>query len=104
MLHLDQGGAALPSARIYTPPPALAPFVEGAWLQYPVRRDGAGAGWRVVADPAAHLIVTVSGSRGGLRAAGSASGATRKEDGLPTAESARTVVVGPRTRWLDVDP
>jgi len=118
MLHLDQGGAALPSAEILVPPAGLAPFVEGAWLQYPVRRgrrevvadpaargrrSGAG-GWRIVAGPATHLIVTASGG-----ARPSSSHGRGVESGHSPlrpreAERARAVVVGPRTRWLDVDP
>lgn len=116
MLQLDQGGAALPSAEIYDPPAALRSFVEGAWLQYPIRSvggvapEGAGhrkrregvRGWRIVADPAPHLIVTASGGAGVSRTAdGPLDPGRRKVWG---AERARAAVVGPRTRWLDVDP
>lgn len=115
MLHLDQGGAALPSAEIHDPPPELTPFVEGAWIQYPVRGGGGGVaagaargrrsgagGWRIVADPAPHLIVTASGGTGP-----SSARASQPVDAMwagPGVERARAAVVGPRTRWLDVDP
>lgn len=103
MLQLDQGGAALPSAEIHEVPPALRSFVEGAWIQRPLRRGaaevaaaaaGAGGsgedrGWRIVADPAPHLVLTTS---------------TPGVASPRTPERARAAVIGPRTRWVDVDP
>lgn len=83
MLELDQGGRGARRAVRFSTPSDLDEIVEDAWLQ-PGPGEGrgrAGRSWRVVADPNPHILVKrFPGDRVDVR------------------------VVGPRTRWVDVDP
>lgn len=83
MLELDQGGRGAARAARFSTPPDLQGIVEDTWLQPGPVEEGwyTGRSWRVVADPSPHIIVKrFSSGRIDVR------------------------VVGPRTRWVDVDP
>lgn len=82
MILLDQAGAGAGRARIIAPTPAYEPFVEHFWTQHgesaPIGRT-----WRVIPELNPNLIFGV------LR------------DGSPL--NARCILVGPRSRFADVD-
>ena len=79
MISLDQGGRAAATAVRHPVPSPLRRAVAGTWL-LPAPREASAAHWRVVADPAPHVIVH------------------RYADGRT-----RAAVVGARSRWVDVD-
>jgi AraC-like DNA-binding protein len=77
MMTLDQAGRGQRFTRVVATPPDLAAVVESVF----VRHDAGDAGpWRIVPDPGAHLVITVSDA-GAVRAA----------------------VVGARSTFLDTD-
>lgn len=86
MVTLDQAGAGIPALSLSTAPRGLRDRVECLWVERPLRaRHPAHAAWRVVPDASSHLLYHRFPSR------------NRGEPGC------RLVVVGPRTRALDID-
>ncbi len=79
MISLDQGGRAAGTAVRHPVPEALRGAVEGTWI-LPAPGEPAAARWRVVADPAPHVILHRFAAAG-----------------------VRATVVGARSRWVDVD-
>jgi AraC-like DNA-binding protein len=89
MVTYDQAGRAGGRVEIAAPPPDLASLVEYSWVEHNWIGRGAApvthasSAWRIVPDPCAHLIFSVDcESCGG---------------------AARLMVVGARSRHVDVD-
>lgn len=77
MVTLDQGGRGREAQTLIAVPPRLSAVAAHVWMQQ--SHEASGAGWRIVADDAPHLI------------------------GTATAHGVRFTLVGARTRHLDVD-
>ena len=78
MIALDQGGAALESARSVVPHRRVRGWASALWSD-----TSSGAAWRIVADDAPHLIYSETDSPTGLRT--------------------RLTLVGARATFLDID-
>ena len=86
MLTLDQGGATIGRRRLLRPPPDLLPFVELISIERRMAPPHPGEeAWRIVPDGHGHLLYQAADSTDG--------------DG----SSHRLIVVGARSRPLDVD-
>ena len=79
MVTLDEGGAGRQTLRLRRCEGAAATLAELSWVQ-PAVGDGGGASWRIVPDVHPHLVHQ------------------RLRDG-----HTRTMVVGARSTWIDVD-